>query len=111
MTPDQIITIVASIIAGTIGGAAAMGTYLLGYWNTERTERRKQKVDLVQELMASRYVLDSRYIASDVDVRDFNRAMARIPYTFSDNKDVIQASTGCLSATRMTIYFCFWRRH
>jgi len=41
--------------------------------------------------MASRYVLNASYIASDVDVRDFNRAMARIPYAFSDNPDVIQA--------------------
>jgi len=39
--------------------------------------------------MASRYVLDGAYSASAADVRDFNRAMARIPFVFSDNRAVI----------------------
>lgn len=91
MTADQIVTMVASLLSGALGGVAAIGAYLHGYLNTERTERRKQKIDLVQELMASRYVLDATYAASEVDVRDFNRAMARIPYVFSDNPEVISA--------------------
>ena len=91
MTADQIITIVASVLGGAVGGVAAIAAYMHGYLNTERTERRKQKIDLVQELMASRYVLDETYSASDVDVRDFNRAMARILYVFSDNPPVIAA--------------------
>jgi hypothetical protein len=92
---DQIITIFASVlggaVGGAVGGAAAMAAYIHGYLNTEHTERRKQKIDLVQELMASRYALDATYSASDVDVRDFNRAMGRIPYVFSDNLAVIAA--------------------
>ncbi|MEH2563464.1 hypothetical protein [Bradyrhizobium sp. AZCC 2289] len=91
MTTDQIIMIIASVLGGGIGGLAAIAAYTHGYLNTERVERRKQKIDLVQELMASRYALDPAYAASDVDVRDINRAMARIPYVFSDNPSVIAA--------------------
>jgi hypothetical protein len=53
MTADQIITIVASVLGGAVGGVAAIAAYMHGYLNTERTERRKQKIDLVQELMAT----------------------------------------------------------
>jgi hypothetical protein len=91
MSADQAVTILASIIGGGISGLAAVFAYAHGYLNIERIERRKQKIDLSQELMACRYVLVDTYSASDVDVRDFNRAMSRIPYVFSDNKQVIAA--------------------
>lgn len=97
MTTDQVITIIGSLISGGIGGLAAVFAYAHGYLNIERIERRKQKIDLLQELMASRYVLVEAYSASDVDVRDFNRAMARIPYVFSDSKTVIAAFDNFLS--------------
>jgi hypothetical protein len=72
-------------------GSRQFFAYAHGYLNIERIERRKQKIDLLQELMASRYVLVEEYSRSDVDVRDFNRAMARIPYVFADSKTVIAA--------------------
>jgi len=48
MTTDQIITIIASVLGGTVGGFATIVAYMHGYLTTERTERRKQKIDLVQ---------------------------------------------------------------
>jgi hypothetical protein len=42
-------------------------------------------------------VLNAGYSASDVDVRDFNRAMARVPYVFSENRAVIAAFDGLMS--------------
>jgi hypothetical protein len=106
MTTDQTVTIVSSLLGGAVGGIAAIVAYVHGYLNTERTERRKQKIDLVQELMATRYVLDARYKASEADVRDLNRAMARIPYVFSDNSRVI-AAFDTLQASQTTTYFHF----
>jgi hypothetical protein len=50
------VIVVASILGGAIGGIAAIAAYMHGYLNTERTERRKQMIDWMQELIASRYV-------------------------------------------------------
>ncbi|MCA6103607.1 MULTISPECIES: hypothetical protein [Bradyrhizobium] len=87
----DVVTIVASLLSASIGSATTILAYTHGFLNIERVERRKQKIALVQEVMAARYVLVDGYIASDSDVRDVNRALSLIPYVFSDNPNVTAA--------------------
>lgn len=91
MSGDQIVTIVASFVSGGLGCLAALFAYAHGYLNIERIERRKQKISLAQELVACRYVLVDGYVGSDADIHDFNRALALIPFVFSEHKEVVAA--------------------
>lgn len=91
MSADHWIAIVAGLISGGVGGLAAIFAYAHGYLNIEKIERRRQKIDLTKELMASRYALVDNYVASDADVRDINRALALIPFTFSEDRLVVAA--------------------
>jgi hypothetical protein len=91
MTADQWVAVIAGAVGGFVGGAAAVGAYVHGYFNIERIERRKQKIDLAQELMATRFAFDANYHTSETEARDINRALARLPFVFSDNPDVIAA--------------------
>lgn len=91
MSGDQIATLIGSLLSGGLGGLAAVLAYAHGYFNIEKIERRKQKIELTKELIASRYVLVDGGNATDNELRDFNRAMALIPYVYSDDKNVIAA--------------------
>jgi hypothetical protein len=91
MSADHWIAIAAGLISGGAGALAAIFAYAHGYVNIEKIERRRQKVDLTKELMASRYALVDGYVASDADVRDINRALALIPFAFSQDRSVVAA--------------------
>lgn len=81
----------SGILGGVIGAAASILAYSHGYLSVEKVERRKQKISLLDDLMAARYVLQNSYTHSDEERRDFNRALARIPHVFAENKEVIAA--------------------
>jgi hypothetical protein len=89
MTSDQVITIIGSFLSGGIGGLAAVFAYAHGYLNLEKIERRKQKVTLAYELMASRYVLsDANGARPSSEARDFHRAINLIPLVFAEHDTV-----------------------
>jgi hypothetical protein len=83
MSGDQIATIIGSFVSGGLGRLAAILAYAHGYFSLEKVERRRQKLDLARELIASRYVLVDGGKATDNEDRDFNRSMALIPYAYS----------------------------
>lgn len=85
------IAIVSGMVGGLISATAAIFAYAHGYLSIERIERRKHKLSINNELMASRYVLSANYEASAADARDFNRAISSIPHAFADNREVIVA--------------------
>ncbi|MDQ0447287.1 hypothetical protein [Methylobacterium aerolatum] len=87
---DLIVNLVSGLIGALVGVMGSLFVYSHGYLRIEAIERRKQKISLLDDLMAVRYVLQNKIITSD-EARDFNRAMARVPHVFAEHKPVIAA--------------------
>jgi hypothetical protein len=82
--------ILAGFIAGAVGAFGTLWAYAHGFIKLELVERRKRKVDLVDDFFASRYVLNNNYCQTPNEAEYFNRCLARIPFVFGDSKDVMK---------------------
>jgi hypothetical protein len=83
-------SLLGGVLGGLISGLIAIWAYAHGYLKLERNERRLAKVRLVDDIIASRFALDAAYPVSETDAHFFNRTMARIPYIFSEDKEVMR---------------------
>ena len=77
-------------MSGGLGAFATLWAYGHGYLKIESIERRKQKAALVDDLLGNRYILTNGYDYDGDEAREFNRSIARVPYLFFDDGDVMR---------------------
>ena len=83
--------IAGGFIAGLLGSFGTLWAHAHGHLKLEKTQRRYDKLNLTNELLASRYVLSDKYNATDSERRDFQRCIALTPFVFSDDPNVLKA--------------------
>ncbi len=86
------------LISAIIAFVTSAGTALLAVYlhrrndrNLEHDEVRKRKVEIVYQLLGSRYVLQESYPVSPEDAKVFNTAMCLCPAYFSADAEVTKA--------------------
>ncbi|HWL30518.1 MAG TPA: hypothetical protein VNQ50_00140 [Xanthobacteraceae bacterium] len=93
MNPEHLGAILGFIGGIFSGGLTAFTTiyiYRKQNKNLEIDQIRKGKVEIIYQLLGSRYVLAEHYGASAIDVHAFNTAMALFTVYFSGNKEIMR---------------------
>jgi hypothetical protein len=91
----QIAAAILGLLGGVVGGAiAAWAAFRLqrkASQNLEKDEVRKRRVEIIYNLLGSRYVLNDSYDASSEEVQVFNTAMALFSVYFANDREVSEA--------------------
>ena len=87
---SALLGMLGGIISGAIAAYAVIRVYRVQNANLEGDELRRKKVEIIYQLIGSRYVLSENYFATAQDVLVFNTAMALFTTYFSDNKEIMR---------------------
>lgn len=91
----EIATALLGLIGGLVGGAVSAWASIYVRRSADKSlesdEIRKRKVEIIYQLLGSRYVLSEGYRPSAVDVKVFNTAMSLFSVYFANDREVMSA--------------------
>jgi hypothetical protein len=92
---QQIVSALSGVLGGAIGGLITIWAMFRIQRSTnvslEYDEIRKKRVEIIYQLLGSRYVLMEGYPATESDVKSFNTAMSLFSIYFAKDPEVMSA--------------------